>query len=412
MSWLSKCCLVLLGAMPWAAGAAAAELTPSDGGIPHAMHVYGEGGGQPSEILLMEPDYASDKPLYMTLTLGNAKDRIITSVLDESAGTGGGYDTIYVDANNNGDLTDDGPIEVKHKAGRRSITFTIPSIPLTVKYHDGTQRKLAFEMSVEGHGGFGARDDMYWSVECQLTQHLQGELEIGEGRRVLIGIYDASRGEFQANGCFDDYGLDRLRIDLDGDNELAEDKEDFPLSKVIPFDGKFWELSTDSAAKQVAVKPCGLPLGTVKLALALAEGAGIVGSEVELSSHSGYAFRFEMSKEGSQEIPAGKYRVSGSSLDLRDADGTEWNVRVMLPRPLRVREAEEAPLVLGMPLKVVPTVAGRMAPGGELEVGHEFVGAGGEVYAAISRKGERQAPSVRIVDAEGIAVAEGKMEYG
>ena len=64
-------------------------------------------GERPRELLSKEPEYKSARPLYSAVELGDAKDRFITLVVDESKGSGSGYDTLYVDANNNGDLTDD-----------------------------------------------------------------------------------------------------------------------------------------------------------------------------------------------------------------------------------------------------------------------------------------------------------------
>ena len=60
------------------------------------------------EALIMEPQYTSTNPLYGAYYLGNGLDTTIVFVIDESMGTGTGYDIVYVDSNNNEDLTDDG----------------------------------------------------------------------------------------------------------------------------------------------------------------------------------------------------------------------------------------------------------------------------------------------------------------
>lgn len=62
---------------------------------------------EPGEQLAAEPTYLSDRPLYGKLKLGDGEDNAHVLVWDESEGTGSGYDTFYIDANNNGDLTDD-----------------------------------------------------------------------------------------------------------------------------------------------------------------------------------------------------------------------------------------------------------------------------------------------------------------
>ncbi len=58
-----------------------------------------------------EPAYSSKKPLYAFVVVNEAGTKVLKLVLDESRGTGKGYDTIYADVNFNSDLTDDAAIE-------------------------------------------------------------------------------------------------------------------------------------------------------------------------------------------------------------------------------------------------------------------------------------------------------------
>jgi len=57
---------------------------------------------------LVEPKYGSDKPAYRFYALGPTGKTILAMVWDESKGTGAGYDTLYIDLNLNGRLTDKG----------------------------------------------------------------------------------------------------------------------------------------------------------------------------------------------------------------------------------------------------------------------------------------------------------------
>lgn len=52
--------------------------------------------------------YSSARPLYFRVVFGAAGTDSTLGVLDESRGTGTGYNLAYVDENRNGDLTDDG----------------------------------------------------------------------------------------------------------------------------------------------------------------------------------------------------------------------------------------------------------------------------------------------------------------
>lgn len=57
--------------------------------------------------LSKEPRYGSERPLYFRVVFGKEGKNPMLGVVDESGGTGAGYDMAYVDENMNGDLTDD-----------------------------------------------------------------------------------------------------------------------------------------------------------------------------------------------------------------------------------------------------------------------------------------------------------------
>jgi len=54
-----------------------------------------------------ERRYRSERPLYFRVVFGKEGKNPMLGVVDESGGTGAGYDVAYVDENMNGDLTDD-----------------------------------------------------------------------------------------------------------------------------------------------------------------------------------------------------------------------------------------------------------------------------------------------------------------
>jgi len=56
---------------------------------------------------LKEPGYGSENPLYFCVVFGKDGKNPMLGVIDESGGTGAGYDVAYLDENMNGDLTDD-----------------------------------------------------------------------------------------------------------------------------------------------------------------------------------------------------------------------------------------------------------------------------------------------------------------
>jgi hypothetical protein len=72
--------------------------------------------------------YRSEKPLYFRIVFGQDGTDSALGVLEESGGTGTGYNVAYVDENRNGDLTDDAPkqfakYERGSRAGKTNPTF-------------------------------------------------------------------------------------------------------------------------------------------------------------------------------------------------------------------------------------------------------------------------------------------------
>jgi hypothetical protein len=57
--------------------------------------------------LQKEPRYGSEHPLYFCVVLGEDGKKSMLGIVDESGGTGTGYDVAYIDENMNGDLTDE-----------------------------------------------------------------------------------------------------------------------------------------------------------------------------------------------------------------------------------------------------------------------------------------------------------------
>jgi hypothetical protein len=62
---------------------------------------------KPGMELPTQGRYRSQHPLYFCVVFGEQGNKSTLGVLDESGGTGTGYDVAYVDENRNGDLTDD-----------------------------------------------------------------------------------------------------------------------------------------------------------------------------------------------------------------------------------------------------------------------------------------------------------------
>ena len=399
--------LVFLAVVP---GGGAADLTP----VPDPDHV-GLGGGAIAITesrpgwRVKERNWASDRPLFLSLRLGDA-GAVLHGAVDESGGNGSGHDVLYVDTDGDADLSDEPALRPARELEGRTTSLRTDPVRVAVQYADGSLRKVAVRIAVSGVRDPDGKGTA-WSAQCHVAEFLAGAVDIGERRGTKIAILDRSFAGHGMNACFNDYGVDRLRIDLDGDGEWDPGSEEFPLSKVIRVDGKLWELATGAAASRVAVRPCTLPTGRVKL-WAATDGDGPVTGRAELVSGLGFAFTYDLPNRQGITVPEGRYRISRAALHMADAAQRTWSATFSVSNTVAVVRDRESPVQLGAPFKVVPVTEGEFRLGDRACITAHLYGAAGEEYLNMAPRQMRMKPAVRIEDAVEIVVAEGNMEYG
>ncbi len=239
---------------------------------------------KPPEVLSKEPTYASGKPLYGAIQLGTALDSTITIVLDEAEV--GKTSALYVDANNDNDLTNDGGGEWKGNG-----TNFIKDVDLSVRYAaDGKEVALPYFMRFYRFKDFAKREQLRDKVLCYRSNHREGKVTLG-GREYRVCIADDN-----TDGRFDDLEKGALAIDLNGDGKLeggTDSAEGFMLSEPFNANGSSWKVQSvtpqgDSitfvpAGAEVPAKPvleAGHPAVPFKV-------TGIDGNEIDLEKLKG-----------------------------------------------------------------------------------------------------------------------------
>lgn len=182
---------------------------------------------KPEETLVKEPQYASPKPLYGTLQLGEGPDNRITLVVDEPEGQ---QPRIYVDRNNDQDLTNDGSGQWTDDAGSTlrlsgvliDVPYATANIYYTFQFYRFKDRQREFVLYY--------RDA---SREGEITS---------DGKSYKIAILDEN-----ANGRFDDLADGTLIIDLNQDGKLVgglESAEHHQLGEPFNIHGRVWEVAS------------------------------------------------------------------------------------------------------------------------------------------------------------------------
>jgi hypothetical protein len=196
------------------------------------------------------------------------------------------YNRLYFDFNHNGDLTDDKVVEVStdssrfapiSSAGTSYLHFEFPRTDVTIGV-EGT--KLDYSFYLEGYAysssSFGQVSISVSSAVCR-----EGDITL-EGKRHHLVLLD-----YNSNGRFDDQikisenihmaggGLypeqgDMLLIDpkvgpaaFDSPYDPTASDYRYDVSKMIPIDGRWYDLKISPAGDKLTLTPSTVPLGSV-----------------------------------------------------------------------------------------------------------------------------------------------------
>ncbi|MEJ2704690.1 MAG: redoxin domain-containing protein [Sedimentisphaerales bacterium] len=194
---------------------------------------------QPGEELHKEPKYGAERPLYGTMQLGDGEDRFVTIVVDEPEG---GPERIYIDRNNDEDLTNDGE---EAWSASSSSSLRLSDVKIDVDYRTG---QLPYTFTFYRFKTRLRNVVLYYRDSAR-----QGEI-VSSGKTYKIAMLDEN-----ADGRFDDLDNGTLLIDLNQDGKLvgrSDSAERHELNKPFNVHGKVWSIDTMSAdGSTMVLKP-------------------------------------------------------------------------------------------------------------------------------------------------------------
>lgn len=219
---------------------------------------------EPNETLLDQPDYNSNKLYYYAAKYGDADDNIHTISLDESQGTGTGYNTVYVDLDN------DNRIDPNNEKFSFQLGSTRKTIPVRIRLMVSAGGKKipyyfnfsAFPYTDEKNPGNKVH------ANARNSSILMGHANFGD-RQYKIAIADLN-----SNGLFNDveqgiFRGDRFFVDLDGDGKFqhssrsSKPEESFPYSRYTRIDGKWYSVQATPDGTTIQITPAKPQFGTV-----------------------------------------------------------------------------------------------------------------------------------------------------
>lgn len=421
--------------------------------VSEAMSTPG-GNGTLSQLLTTKPEAVKKEPkavskyvLYGTIQV-DADNQMVYRV-DESKGTEKGYDTLILDLNRNGDLTDDpvgkrvgeppkqdasfenaqfGPIEVSADQTQGQWR---PSVFGEMYLYDRSALKRGGQMSYAGY--LRVRPCSYLEATVDLNGVKQKIAFVDGSCNMKIG----DSGVFQSMTSGSEiywnlpYG-DAVLRDLDGSGKFEADtvnREMEYLASLMYFGSDPYKVTLSEDYKTVRFDPFDGPMGEMALAkdqkvAALVMGRELEKGEWEAVSPDPLADKIRM--------PVGKYRMYVcvvSAKDENDATVSAMGMNRKAAGFVEIKEGETAGLTCGAPIDlrvqakkqsnsggILGSLIGT-APTSQININVEVAGAGGEVYSTfmkIAKEGYTQPspPKFKVLDAEGKEIASGQLEYG
>lgn len=135
------------------------------------------------------PKIASTKADRCAYVFDGSDDAgLLTVVIDESKGTGKGWDTIYVDMNRNGDLTDDEPIHFTASENREFNTDWF-----TVQGHQGLAGSDRIDRPIQARLRIYASKD-YFYAQLQRRGAWKGTIETNKGKVECVAVDSTLNG--------------------------------------------------------------------------------------------------------------------------------------------------------------------------------------------------------------------------
>jgi hypothetical protein len=385
------------------------------------------------------PTLVGKHPLYATVSLGTPPVEYAL-VLDRQKAEDTHCNRLYFDANGNGDLTDDPPVDGQIKTEYSMTRTEFPAVAMTVTV-DGNALPYQFTPTVRFYDpGMVVRVLGYVlgggtsnaSIQLRIDSVYTGKFEFG-GQEYQVALIDDN-----GNGCFGDpmvysRGFNRGRrsyVEADklmlasGEGPAGRDVLSFGTLLVLK--DTLFEVKINIPEKMLTLTPYAQAAGRVKMA----------------SVFQSMTFYDEITKQGlmvfrpeaSIPFPAGSFRLCAYQMSRQDDQGDQWSLTAEgttdIPA-ISVKSGEEVAATLGEPFAPTITVEGNTIHSGFFTKAYatlafEVYGSGRELMQQVTRvsgdktkiplsdvnRNQPREPGFKITKADGEVVAQGQFRYG
>ncbi len=272
------------------------------------------------------PSLKSDRPLFLDWKTPMVAPGKIWMAFDKS-NPKGEYDRLYLDANANGDLSDD-PVYQPYR--RESSMSYFGPVKVVFAAADGP---ITYHLSMELRT-YSGRTDCLLSPACWY----EGQITVGGAKKRCMLI------DHNVNGAFNDKSRDYSQSDR---IRLGEQSgyEGGAVGNYVEVDNKLYkvEIARDGACLTLT-EAKDVPHGVVRLADNI--------TTVIASGENGSFVR--QPERGVCKLPVGEYRVDSWTIARKDDGGAKWEMKGTMPPSgsggFTVAADKEASLAFGEPI--------------------------------------------------------------
>jgi hypothetical protein len=387
------------------------------------------------------PKLESKLPVYALAALGDEKQLLVLDCRKRELPF---YDTLYLDANGNGDLGDDKPIEAPGPEEGISLESNIAVFPIALTKVKVGGKELPHALRV------------FVSYAGTDLQKQLGKKDIEENLKVAIGTQCCFRGEVKiagktyllaladgnTNGRFDDPCLlgdaekanPSAPLQIQGDCLLFTDGKKLtaddwsPLGDLLSVGDSVFQVRVQMDRKKLELKPSSAALSPVKMSVPV--------KRLTLFAEDGKRSVTACRPGDTLKLPAGKYLVAAYRFERKDAEGDIWSISAVATgdtSALTAGDGGDGTLAFGEPYVAYAWVPERayeeLAEAGSLPeapIDFRLEGKAREVVTDLRHlEGEKtkvplseakerrpKEPMYRIVKTTGEQVAQGSFTYG
>lgn len=292
-----------------------------------------------------KPQLVSANPRYWIFPIDSLKGGRFGIILDESKGTGTGYDTVYMDLNRDWDLTNDPKMSIG-KIGNYEYGYTEWAKVLSNKGSSDGKEPGCTTLRLGAMWSGPKGDELYGHVWQE--GGWKGTIQTNNGP-VECALVD-----YNTNGKFNDHVQrltnlqvkdrgDLLFADTNGSGKLAlmtYGSQSINLDPVCKVGQKFYQITPSPEGDELIIEPYSGPMGTLVLSAGNIGGVGGKAGRCQVIGKQG-SYMFTKIDDGRIELPCGDYRISSVSLALTSG-ARSFNLECGTDSPVSIEQGNEA----------------------------------------------------------------------